>query len=204
MSEESKTVTDLTTDLDLYVEQEKDVASMRTSLLNFDKRDPNAARKAIQNVTVLRVYHQLERIVRFTEMMDKIEDRMYQSIEAKLDSTDPDDENLWYTLIPMQERLQKVMIESHKLLEPYLSPDLLTPLEVSRPEDPSTSFTSMLLEQESREKVRTGVQQLMEIINTFDSDAKEVEPADAVESVQLKAQAALDKLESEHQTATEE
>lgn len=191
MSDEAKTVSS-TTSLDLLSEQARDVANMRASLLSFDKRDPAAARKAIQNVTLLRVYHQLERIVRYTEVIDKIEDRIYQSIDMKLMNADPDDEDLWFTLIPMQERLQRMMIESHKLLEPYLSMEQLTALDVPKEEDPANSFTSMLLEQESREKVRTGVQQLMSIINTF--DGVEASSNDNKELVQNKAQEALSKI----------
>lgn len=179
--------------LALFTQQCNDVAEMRTTLLSFDRKDPNAARKAIQNVTILRVYHQLERIVRYTEMIDKIEDRIYQSIDAKLDNSDPDDEDIWYSLIPMAERLQKMMIDSHKLLEPYLAAESLAALEVPQEIDPTTSFTSMLLEQESREKVRTGVQELMNIINTFDTTAKAVEETEEVKS---KAQDALSQIES--------
>lgn len=177
--------------LSLTIAQHNDVQEMRNQLLSFDKKDSQAARKAVQNITILRFYHQLERIVRYTELIDKIEDRMYQSIELKLQNSDPDDEELWFTLIPMQERLQRMMIESHKLLEPYLSPELLAPLEVPKEEDPAKSFTSMILDQESREKVRTGVQQLMEVINTFDSTATEVNTT----QVQAKAQEALANLE---------
>lgn len=177
--------------LSLFAAQSRDVEEMRNQLLTFNKTDANAARKAIQNVTVLRVYHQLERIVRYTEMMDQIEDRIYQSIQAKLENSDPDDDSIWGTLIPIQERLQRMMIESHKLLEPYLTMEQLTALEVPKDEDPAVSFTSMILDQESREKVRTGVQQLMSIMNTIDSS--DVTISD-VTSVQNKAQAALEQL----------
>lgn len=190
MSDEAKTVSSETS-LHLYNEQVRDVDNMRHSLLSFDKTDPAAARKAIQNVTLLRVYHQLERIVRYTEMIDKLEDRIYQSIDQKLLNADPDDEDIWFTLIPIEERLQEIMIKSHKLLEPYLSMEQLSALEVPQQEDPANSFTSMLLEQESREKVRTGVQQLMDIINTFDS-AEVASHSDS--TVQSKAQEALAKI----------
>ena len=200
MSDELKTV-DSTTSLDLYSEQAKDVAAMRTSLLNFKKTDPNAGRKAIQNVTILRVYHQLERIVRYTEMIDKIEDRIYQSIDLKLANSDPDDEDLYFTLIPIMERLQKMMIESHKLLEPYLEMEKLAALEVPQDNDPTTSFTAMLMEQESREKVRTGVQELMAIINTFDSSSSDVSDEDKKEQVQNKAQEALNNLGGDQEDA---
>lgn len=180
--------------LALFTQQCNDVEEMRNTLLTFDRKDPSAARKAIQNVTVLRVYHQLERIVRYTEMIDKIEDRIYQSIDAKLDNSDPYDEDMWFALIPMAERLQKIMVDSHKLLEPYLAAESLAALEVPQEVDPTTSFTSMLLEQESREKVRTGVQELMNIINTFDTTAKTVEET---EEVKNKAQEALSQIESQ-------
>lgn len=186
-----KTV-DATASLDLLSQQEKDVATMRQTLLSFNRSDPNAARKAIQNITILRVYHQLERIVRYTETIDKIEDRIYQSIDAKLDTSDPDDPDLWYTLIPMQERLQRMMIESHKLLEPYLTAESLTALEVPEEQDPTASFSNMLLEQESREKVRTGVQELMNILNTIDTTAQELDSAPV--NVQSKAQEVLNEL----------
>ena len=194
----------------LFVQQTSDVQEMRNHLLSFDRRDPSAARKALQNVTLLRVYHQLERIVRYTEMMDRIENRIYQSIDMKLANADPDDEELYYTLIPIAERLEKMMIDSHKLLEPYLNFEQLNSLEITQEEDPANSFTSMLLEQESREKVRTGVQQLMDIINTFDSTAKdasssESEPQSEPESeVQSKAQEALAKLKEQQEQPSEE
>ena len=187
----SKTVSSGSSSTDLFVEQARDVANMRSSLLSFDKTDPSAARKAIQNVTILRVYHQLERIVRFTEMMDKIEDRIYQSIDAKLVNADPDDESLWLTLIPIQERLQKTMVESHKLLEPYLSMEQLSALDIPQEIDPASSFTSMILEQESRERVRTGVQQIMGIIDSISASEQSV---DQTEEVKAKAQEALAKI----------
>lgn len=165
---EAKTVS-CTSSLDLLAEQARDVDAMRSTLLSFRKDDPNAARKALQNVTVLRVYHQLERIVRYTEMIDRLEDRIYQSIDAKLDCTDPDDSEIWLSLIPIQERLQKMMIDSHKLLEPYLNMEQLTTFEIPQQEDPANSFTSMILDQESREKVRTASQELLATIATLDS-----------------------------------
>ena len=172
---------------DLYAEQTRDVQNMRNALLSFRKDDPNAARKAIQNVVLLRVYHQLERIVRYTDLIDRVEDHIYQSIEAKLSEADPDDPELFYTLIPIQERLQKTMIESHKLLEPYLNMEQLSTLEVPVAEDPSQAFASMILDQESREKVRTSAQELLAAIATLDQVDQQ--------TVQSKAAEALAELE---------
>lgn len=179
--------------LALFASQCDDVQQMRNAMLGFNKTDVNAARKAIQNVTLLRVYHQLKRIIRFTEMLDKLEDRIYQSIDSKLDKSDPDDDSMFLTLIPIQERLMHSMIESHKLLEPYLKLEQLAPLEVPQSEDPTQSFTTMIMEQESRERIRTGVQSLLNVINTFDATAKEVTDK---ESVQNEAQKALEALQN--------
>lgn len=179
--------------LALFVSQQDDLQRMRDTMLSFNKSDPNAVRKAIQNVTLLRVYHQLKRIIRFTEMMDKIEDRIYQSIDAKLAMSDPDDETMYLALIPIQERLVKSMTESHKLLEPYLKLEQLSALEVSQQDDPSQSFTTMIMEQESRERIRTGVQSLLNVINTFDGQAKDVSDKAAVQN---EAQKALEQLRS--------
>ena len=176
----------------LYAAQCSDVSRMRELLLTFNKNDPKAGLKACQNITLLRVYHQLERIVRFTEMIDKIEDRIYQSIDAKLANSDPDDETMWLTLIPIAERLQKVMVESHKLLEPYLNVEQLSALEVPVEEDPTKSFTTMILDQESREKVRTGVQSLLAVINTLDSEQRN--QSEVQSKVQSEAQKALAEL----------
>lgn len=192
--EEAKTVGN-PDDMSLLVEQMNDVSNMRSALLSFPKSDPQAAVKAIRNVTLLRVYHQVERIVRYTEMCDKIEDRMYQSINAKLDNTSPDDESLWYTLLGIQDKMQKIMIESHKLLEPYLSLEQLQALEVPQQADPADSFTSMILDQESREKVRTSAQQVLAAISMLDSMPAEQKQQE-ISAVQNKAQEALASLQN--------
>lgn len=184
-----KTVGSVATDL--YAEQAKHVQSMRTELVSFQKNDPAAAFKAIKNITILRVYHQLSRIVKYTELMDRLEDRIYESINMKLDNADPDDEDIYFTLIPIQERLQRMMIESHKLLEPYLNLEQLATFEVPQQQDPSQAFTSMILDQESREKVRTSAQELLAAIATLD----EVPTQEDTASVQSKAAEALAKLD---------
>ena len=195
---EAKTVS---SSISLYAEQIKDVQNMRNCLLSIDKADPDAFRKAILNTTLLRVYHQLERIIRYTELMDKIEDRIYQSIELKLDNADPDDEDIWQTLIPIQERLQRSMIESHKLLEPYLNMEQLASLEVVQEQDPKDSFTSMILDQEARERVRNGAQQLISLLEDIDNqhsqpaDNKVSEGLQETTSIQESAHAVLAELE---------
>lgn len=177
-------------DLALFSEQARDVQNMRAALLSFDKGDPQAAAKAIKNVTLLRVYHQVESIVRYTEMIDKLQDRIYQSIDAKLLNADPDDETLCYSLIPLVERLQKNMIDSHKLLEPYLNFEQLSSFEIPQSSDPADSFASMILDQESREKVRTSAQQVLAAISALEQ-LPESQQQIELTTVQNKAQEAI-------------
>ena len=188
--DEPKTVGGVGTDL--LVEQTRDVSAMRDTLISFNKTDPNAVRKAMQNVTLLRVYHQLERIVRYTDLIDRIEDSIYQSIDAKLDSSDPSDPELYFSLIPIQERLQRMMVESHKLLEPYLNMEQLATFDVPVAEDPSQAFASMILDQESREKVRTSAQELLAAISALDGTSVDAESKEAVKSKAAEALAQIE------------
>lgn len=182
MSDETKTVS---SGLDLYVNQCSDVSKMKTSLLSCNKNDPDSARKAIQYITAQRVYHQISRIIRYTELIDRIEDKMYESIELDLDQMDTADPQTWRTLLQLQSKLQEAMIESHKLLEPYLKLETLTTIEVPK-DDPNDSFTNMLLDQQSREKIRTSAQEVLAAITVLDNA-----PNEKKSSVQNSAQEAL-------------
>ena len=64
------------------------------------------------------------------------------------------------------------MIESHKLLEPYLKIETLTTVEVPK-DDPNDTFTAMILDQQSREKLRTSAQEVLDAIQV--QEVKEVE-----------------------------
>lgn len=169
--------------------QSTEVAQMRATLLSFNKNDPDSAKKALQYITVQRVYHQMSRIIRYTEMLDKIEDKMYESIELDMDQMDSSDPMTWKTLLSLQSKLQEAMIESHKLLEPYLKIETLTSVEVPK-DDPNDTFTAMILDQQSREKLRTSAQEVLAAIATVDNDASK-----PVTSVQNSAQEALKHLE---------
>ncbi len=158
--EEAKT---FSSGIELMLSQRNDTDDMRNTLLAFNRSDPGAARKALQNITVLRVYHQVTRIVRYTEMMDKLEDKLYQSIDAQIDNSDPDDPETWRTLITLQTRLQENMIQSHKLLEPYLNFEALNFTEIA-PEANVVESDAMILDKDSREKLRTSAQQVLQAL----------------------------------------
>ena len=164
--------------------QSTEVAQMRATLLSFNKNDPDSAKKALQYITVQRVYHQMSRIIRYTEMLDKIEDKMYESIELDMDQMDSSDPMTWKTLLSLQSKLQEAMIESHKLLEPYLKIETLTSVEVPK-DDPNDTFTAMILDQQSREKLRTSAQEVLAAIavKEVDSEKKETSVQDTAQQV---------------------
>ena len=65
------------------------------------------------------------------------------------------------------------MIQSHKLLEPYLNFDSLNTIEIQSSDESGESYT--VLNQDSREKLRTSAQQVLEALQI---DAKK-QSADA-------------------------
>lgn len=93
--------------------------------------------------------------------MDKLEDKLYQSMETAIDCTDVRDPNSWARLLKMQERLQQCMIESHKLLQPYLDIEDLSIADlIPTTEDLSTNNT-LYMTAESRESLRNNAQALL-------------------------------------------
>ena len=173
MTDECKTVTSEAEILDpLYMKQQQDVAEMRASLLAFNSGDPGSARLAIQKITAMRFYHQLSRIIRYTDMMDRIEAKLYESIDRSLDRMNSDSPSTWMSLLQIQERLQKCTIESQKLLQPYLDIESLSFVEVPQAAE-DVSFGAMLMEQESRDRLRSSAQAVLAAIQA--SETVEIE-----------------------------
>lgn len=152
----------------LYSKQREDVAKMRASLLACsDTNDATVATTALQNITVLRVYHQVSRIIRYLEMMDKIEEKLYDSLDYRLDHMDVENPTAWMTLITVQEKLMKNMIESHKLLQPYLNVEEFS-LQSLMPATSSSSIESgeaAIISKASRDKLRQSAQQVLAALN---------------------------------------
>ena len=87
---------------------------------------------------------------------------MYKSIEYTIDKSSPESTATWFTLLGIQERMQKLMIESHKLLQPYLDIENLTLTELMpKQAEAGTSSSPILLSAESREKLRTNAQTVL-------------------------------------------
>lgn len=150
----------------LYEKQKEDVARMRSSLLSCSA-DPSLAKVAMQNVAVLRLYHQVARIIRYLDLMDKLEDKLYSSIEYTVDKMNPESQSTWMMLLSIQEKLQRNMIESQKLLAPVqdlidaANTELFSVVESSTPAVPGT----LTLDASTREKLRLSAQTVIRQLN---------------------------------------
>lgn len=150
----------------LYEKQKEDVARMRSSLLSCSA-DPSLAKVAMQNVAILRLYHQVARIIRYLDLMDKLEDKLYSSIEYTVDKMNPESQSTWMMLLNIQEKLQRNMIESQKLLAPVqdlidaANTELFSVVESSTPAIPGT----LTLDASTREKLRLSAQTVIRQLN---------------------------------------
>lgn len=151
----------------LIAKQKKDVAEMRASLLCCGD-DPYTTKAALQKITILRIYHQMSKVIRFLEMMDKIEAKLYESLDYTLESMDVESPTSWLVLMKMQNQLQDNMIESHKMLQPYL--DMLNSAEnfvdvYEQEQIPENS----ILSQDSRDRLRIAAQSVLENLDELDA-----------------------------------
>lgn len=146
----------------LYAKQRADVAQMRTSILACTD-NPDLAKTALQNITVLRVYHQVSRIIKYLEMMDKIEAKLYDTIDRQLDKMSPDSPATMMMLLETQERLQRLMIDSQKLLQPYL--DITDYVNIQPAQTVQDNNISATFDSKSREKLRTSAQAVLLELN---------------------------------------
>ena len=162
-----ETVSTSTQSIDpLIRKQKEDVAKMRASLLCCND-DIYSAAQAMKNITVLRVYHQMNRIIRYLEMMDKIEEKLYASIDVSLNVMDETEPSTWMALLTIQEKLQKNLIDSHKLLEPYITEGVFN-IESLAPtviEQAETNVAGVLTK-ESRETLRISAQQVLAALDS--------------------------------------
>ena len=147
----------------LLDKQRADVQAMRLQMLN-SVTDPMSTSRAIQNVTVLRVYHQVSRIIRYLDMMDRLEEKLYDAITIQLDNMDSTDPNTLVTILAVQERLQKLLIDSHKLLQPYIERDNLLPTTLFVEDAENSGEDASVLSKNSREKLRLSAQQVLQVL----------------------------------------
>lgn len=127
---------------------------MKVALLSASLDDPLSAASAIRQVTIMRVYHQVSRIVQYLDLMDKLESSLYKSIEFELDMINSGGciENNFQAvtkLLAIQEKLQKAIIESNKLLAPYLDMEQYPAFNAI---EASTPVSANILEVESTQR----------------------------------------------------
>lgn len=149
----------------LAAQQQSDISAMRSALLNCDRGDVASVSFALQTIFSMRVFHQLSKIIRYTEQMDKIEQKMYESMNRYMDNIDETDTSSWLVLINAQEQLQRLMMNSQKLLEPYSNVSLYVP------EQPvGDSFGNGLLDQTERKKLRESAQLILDTLKESEEE----------------------------------
>lgn len=148
----------------LISKQREDVAKMRTSLLVCNTNSQLAS-KSLKNITVLQIFHQISRIIRYTEICDKLEAKLYSNIDSIVDNSDDQSIMTLNLLLNMQERLQKLMIESNKMLAPFL--DMTAYIDsVNFDSDESDEVhTTINLDSTKREKLRNSAKQVLLELN---------------------------------------
>ena len=144
----------------LLREQTEQAAQMRDALLTCRKNDVTSAKVALQNIAVIQVYHQVARIIRYTEIMDRLEDKLYASIDANLSSMDDFDPNTMILLTKIQSDLCKSMVLSQDMLKPYMDIDLDS-IAPPRDVNDDTAFSTAIIPKESRNAIRNGAQALL-------------------------------------------
>lgn len=148
----------------LYAKQKEGVANMRASLLACAD-NPTLAADSIKRITNLRIYHQISRIIRYLELMDKLEDKLYQSIDANIETADIYNDATIPKLMAIQTQLQKTMIQSHQLLQPYLELQDFNIQEFAESVN-TKSTVDVTLDASSREKIRNGAQALLKELDS--------------------------------------
>ena len=119
--------------------------------------------------------------MRYTEMMDRIEDKLYDSIDMNLAEMDEADPNTMILLLKVQSQLQESMVLSQKLLEPYMNIDLASiapPVEINE----ETSFGAAIIPKESRNAIRNGAQALLTELRNAEKPSEQSEVTEETEA----------------------
>lgn len=154
----------------LIAKQKEDASRMRASLLSCND-DVKTTKQALRNIAVLRFYHQMARVIRYTEMMDKLENKMYESLDHSLEDMDNSFDTS-VNLIAVQEKLIKNMEISEKMLQPYLNEDMFSSL-MEKQEVCEEVESESYLDKESRDKLRNAAQAVLNLIGDGgDSDGE--------------------------------
>lgn len=140
--------------------QKEILTKMRTAFLSLSDDSGFSVKTTMQSIAVMQLYHQLARIIRYTEIMDKLESKLYESMEYSIENSDSSDTNTIVLLMGIQEKLQKSMIESYKLLQPYIeNPDI--PIDSIADSEPDNTVTKQIMSPEDRDKLRAKAQSIL-------------------------------------------
>lgn len=162
----------------LIFEQKEQANLMRKSLLTCRTGTISNAKVALQNIAVLQIYHEVARIIRFIEVMDRLEDKIYDSIDMNIGGMDSADPATMLMLVKVQGDLYKTMAMSQDLLKPYINIDLesIAPMKDVNEDIP---FGVAIIPKESRTAIRNGAQALLTELrkneNPSDNEATETD-----------------------------
>lgn len=148
----------------LLARQREDVAKMRTSLLACVDENGYPTKQAINNITVMRVYHQMTRIIRYLDLMDRLEEKLYDAVDAQIATADIFDDTTLVRLLTIQEKMQKMMLESHKLLQPYLDIEEFTVVDLTASTSTvaaTSAVASEIMKPEDRDRLRVNAQTVL-------------------------------------------
>jgi len=149
--------------------QKEAVERMRTSLLSCTiDSNSKTATAALQQIAVMRIYHQVSRVIKYLDLMDKLENKLYESIETSMDNMSAANPSTWAMLLRIQSQLQYNMVQSQKLLEPYMNMDTFHVPDFSSDKD-YIDADAKLIPQESREKLRNTAQAILAELNSSTS-----------------------------------
>lgn len=149
--------------------QKEAVERMRTSLLSCTiDSNSKTATAALQQIAIMRIYHQVSRVIKYLDLMDKLESKLYESIEASMDTMATANPSTWAMLLRIQSQLQYNMVQSQKLLEPYMNMDTFHVPDFSA-DNEYIDADAKLIPQESREKLRNTAQAILTELNSSTS-----------------------------------
>ena len=163
----------------LYIRQQRDVSQMRNVLLSCDSKNIHSVKTTIQNILVMQLTRNMSRIVKYSEVMDRLEDKLYASVDYTISSVDETDPDTLGKLLQMQKFLVTNMNESQKLLEPYLNGKYnLDPIFTEVVDDAvnTESLGSELIDKDARERIRNSAQAVLNIIQNPLDTAEQNEP----------------------------
>lgn len=145
----------------MVVKQREGIEKMRSALLAGSEDSTITAKSTMNSIAVLQLYHQVVRIIRYLDLMEKLEAKLYESIEFQIDSADYTSDATWPMLLGIQSNLQSAMDKSHKLMQNTLSiRDELISMDMCEEVSQDQTLPGVM-GPETRDRLRTNAQALL-------------------------------------------